>query len=190
MANGTGIKRKKGQKTKQTQAQIARREIVAKLFKRGYTEKQIQAKVKEDLGLRTYSGQTVHADIVAIKKLWQEQVIEDVDFQMRLELQRIDDIIVEAWEAWDKSKTDFKSKYKKQKGEVEIPKDQEVMKASIRKIEQGEKDEICYGDPRYLKVIGDQLAERRKLIGLYAPEKKDINGEFSFLSFLIDSSKE
>ena len=29
--------------------------------------------------------------------------------------------------------------------------------------------------------------ERRKLLGLYAPEKKDITGDVSFSSFLVES---
>ena len=43
------------------------------------------------------------------------------------------------------------------------------------------------GDPSYIAEIGKQLEERRKLLGLYAPEKKDINGNVSFASLLIES---
>lgn len=188
-------KKVKGQKSnKQTAAQIARRELVAKYYKRGYPERRIRAMVMDELSLARYSSQTVHADVQAIKRMWREEVIGDVDELLRVELKRIDDIIVELWEAWDKSKTDYKSKYKKQKGQIETPKEEdkrdrlEVMRASVRNIEQGEKEEICFGDPRYLAEIGKQLAERRKLLGLYAPEKKDINGEFSFLGFLMETN--
>ena len=43
------------------------------------------------------------------------------------------------------------------------------------------------GDPSYIGEIRKQLEERRKLLGLYAPEKKDINGNVSFASLLIES---
>lgn len=43
------------------------------------------------------------------------------------------------------------------------------------------------GDPSYIAEIRKQLEERRKLLGLYAPEKKDINGNVSFASLLIES---
>ncbi len=42
-------------------------------------------------------------------------------------------------------------------------------------------------DPRYITEIRQQLAERRKLLGMYAPEKKDISGEMNFASFLLES---
>ena len=46
---------------------------------------------------------------------------------------------------------------------------------------------IMLGDPSYIAEIRKQLEERRKLLGLYAPEKKDINGNVSFASLLIES---
>lgn len=126
---------------RQTKAQIARREIVARLFKRGYTEAQIRLAVMEELELETYSSQTVHADVVAIKKMWKKEVIEDVDAVMKIEIMRIDDQIRELWTAWEISK------------------------------EKG-----IY-DPRYISEMRQQLVERRKLLGLYAPEKKEITGK-------------
>lgn len=175
---------------KQTKAQIARRELVAKLFKRGYTEAQIRAEVMRELALKSYSSQTVHADVVAIKDMWRTEVLDDVDTAVKMELKRIDDQIKELWEAWEKSKTDYKSRYKKQKGEIEAEDASKAAqgKAKIKKLEQGEKEEICFGDPRYMAEIRQQLVERRKLLGLYAPEKKDISGDMSFLAFLMESS--
>lgn len=164
----------------QTKAQIARRELVARLFKRGYTEAQIRAEVMKELALKSYSSQTVHADVVAIKDMWRAEVLDDVDTAMRLELKRIDDQIKELWDAWEKSKTDYKSRYKKQKGEIEAEENAGKApqgKAKIKKLEQGEKEEICFGDPRYMAEIRQQLAERRKLLGLYAPDKREITGK-------------
>lgn len=43
------------------------------------------------------------------------------------------------------------------------------------------------GDPSYIAEIRKQLEERRKLLGLYAPEKKNISGDVSFASLLIES---
>ena len=31
--------------------------------------------------------------------------------------------------------------------------------------------------------------ERRKLLGLYAPEKREVSGEMSFAAFLMESGK-
>ena len=43
------------------------------------------------------------------------------------------------------------------------------------------------GDPSYIAEIRKQLEERRKLLGLFAPEMKDFNGNVSFASLLIES---
>ena len=53
--------------------------------------------------------------------------------------------------------------------------------------ERTETEVIMLGDPSYIAEIRKQLEERRKLLGLYAPEKKDINGNVSFASLLIES---
>lgn len=177
-----------GKANRQTKAQIARRHIVARLFMRGNTEAEIREKVIEELGLKTYSSQTVHADIVALKKMWHDEDMMEVDTAIKLELKRIDDQIRELWDAWEKSKTDYKTRYKKQKGEA-VGGDSGNQPVSIKtkKVEQGERDEVCFGDPRYMAEIRQQLVERRKLLGLYAPEKKDITGDMSFLAFLMES---
>jgi hypothetical protein len=43
------------------------------------------------------------------------------------------------------------------------------------------------GTSTYITEIRQQLQERRKLLGLYAPEKKDVSGGISFASFLMES---
>lgn len=53
--------------------------------------------------------------------------------------------------------------------------------------ERTETEVTRLGDPSYIAEIRQQLAERRKLLGLYAPEKKDISGDMSFAAFLIES---
>lgn len=43
------------------------------------------------------------------------------------------------------------------------------------------------GTVAYMSEIRQQLQERRKLLGLYAPEKKEVSGGISFASFLMES---
>lgn len=137
----------KPQDRRRQQVRLARLEIVATLYKRGYSIRKIQSEVMKRLDLRTYALGTVHSDIKILMEEWRENRIEDMDAALQLELERIDDMVKEAWEAWGKSKT----------------------------------------DPRYLEIINKLLIERRKLLGLYAPEKKDIQGGMSFASFLVES---
>ena len=54
-------------------------------------------------------------------------------------------------------------------------------------MEQQREEVICYGDPRYLEVVHKNLIERRKLLGLYSPEKKEISGDLSFTNLLMQT---
>lgn len=177
----------KAQDKKRNQLKLARLEIVAQLYKRGYSIRKIQSEVVKRLELKTYSLATVHKDIQTLLDEWRENRIEDMDAALQLELERIDDTVRELWEQWEKSKTDYTKTARKQKGSP--ARDNQTGQTSIRtyQTERTETEVIRLGDPSYISEIRQQLAERRKLLGLYAPEKKDISGGVSFTSFLIES---
>lgn len=44
------------------------------------------------------------------------------------------------------------------------------------KRQQNETNIVVCGNPAYMAEIRQQLVERRKLLGLYAPEKKELSG--------------
>ena len=177
----------KPQDIRQRQKKLARLEIVATLYKRGYSIRKIQSEVMARLDLKTYSVATVHSDIKSLLEEWRENRIEDMDAALQLELERIDDTVRELWEQWEKSKTDYTKTARKQKGSP--TRDEQTGQTSIRtyQTERTDTEVIRLGDPSYISEIRMQLAERRKLLGLYAPEKKDIQGGMSFASFLIES---
>lgn len=169
------------------QLKLARLEIVAQLYKRGYSIRKIQSEVVNRLELKTYSIATVHSDIKTLLEEWRENRIEDMDEALQLELERIDDTVRELWEQWEKSKTDYTKTARKQKGSP--ARDNQTGQTAIRtyQTERTETEIIRLGDPSYISEIRQQLAERRKLLGLYAPEKKDLTGNVSFASYLIES---
>ena len=169
------------------QAQIVRLDIIAGLYKRGYSYREIRNEVMARLDLQSYSLQTVHKDVNRLLGEWRKTRIENIDYALQLELQRIDDLIKEAWEAWDKSKTDYERKKAKQHGVPNVGEENKERSILTVKMEQQSEEVICYGDPRYLEIIHKLLIERRKLLGLYAPEKRDIQGGLTFTSFLIES---
>ena len=144
------------QDKKQRQMKLARLEIVAQLFKRGYSRRKIREEVKNRLDLKSYSLGTVQSDVQTLLAEWREDRIENTDDLVQLELERIDDAVRELWEQWEKT-------------------------------ERTETEVICLGDASYIAEIRKQLEERRKLLGLYAPEKKDINANGSFAAYLIES---
>lgn len=156
---------------KRRQNQLLRMDIEAPLYKRGYSIRAIADEVKARLDLPTLSTRTVHKDIQLLLAEWKEYRIANIDESIQLELERIDEVVREAWEAWDKSKTD----YQRRRAELK-----EMHNANGNKpnIETKHIDEVvCFGDPRYLEVIHKNLAERRKLLGLYSPEKRELTGK-------------
>ena len=177
----------KAQEKKRNQVKLARLEIVSGLFKRGYSRRTIQSEVMKRLDLPTYSLQTVQRDIQTLLEEWHESRLEDTDELVTLELARIDETCQELWEQWEKSKENFTKQTRKQKGSPS--RDAQTGQTSIRtyQTERTETDVQGLGDPAYITEIRRQLEERRKLLGLYAPEKKDVQGEISFASFLMES---
>lgn len=175
------------QNQKRNQVKLARLEIVAKLYKRGYSIRKIRDEVMRRLDLPTYSLQTVHKDVRTLLDEWRESRLDDLDDALELELQRIDDTVRELWEQWEKSKTDYSKTESKQKGSPSRDKDTGQTTIRTFQTERKETEVVSLGNPAYISEIRQQLAERRKLLGLYAPEKKDVQGTMSFASFLMES---
>lgn len=164
------------------QIKEARLVIVGELFKRGYSFREIREEVMQRERLATYSLQTVKKDVDHLLAEWRKTRVDDVDAAIQLELESIDAQLKELWTAWDRSKTDHKLKSKKQSGvaaktgKAVTAKGDVVDSSKIQttSIEQTEKDEINFGDPRYMDLINKLRMERRKLLGLYAVDKSEL----------------
>lgn len=162
------------QHRKQRQLREARLEIVAQLYKRGYSVRKIAKEVQARLQLaKVPNPSTIQSDIKKLLNEWREYRLDNIEDRMQLELERIDDCIIELWNAWEKSKTDYTQEQAKQKGS---PIAGDAKKNSITEIEQQRKEIRKFGDVSYITEIRQQLAERRKLLGLYAPDKREVTG--------------
>lgn len=160
------------------QQAVLRQNIVAELYKQGYTYREIREEVMKRLDMAKYSLNTVHADVQAILAEWRQMRNLNIEELQQLELQRIDATIKEAWEAWEKSKTDYDKKRSKQYGRPagEGGGDGEGGIETIG-VEQSREEMVMCGDVRYLDLIHKVSMERRKILGLYAPEKREITGK-------------
>lgn len=165
---------------------LARMEVVSELYKRGYSYREIQKEVITRLGLSSYALGSVHKDVQQLLAEWREYRITKVDEVLQLELERIDELIKEAWIAWEKSKEDYQRKRGKRQG---MPLDSGNGGIETLRVEEVNEDVTCYGDPRYLDVVNKNLIERRKLLGLYAPEKREVSSTLSFVDVLMESGK-
>lgn len=163
-----------------------RMDIIAPLFKRGWSYRDIREEVMARLDLQTYSLKTVKDDIDALLKEWRETRIEDMDLSMQLELQRIDDLIKEAWEAWEKSKEDYQKNKGVQHAVPGMPESPDESSVIVTRMAQSKEEVRSCGDPRYLELINKLLIERRKLLGLYAPEKRDVEMKTKLVANMSD----
>ncbi|MDR0384680.1 MAG: hypothetical protein LBH60_01230 [Prevotellaceae bacterium] len=166
------------QHKRQKQIKLARIEIVAELYKKGWSYRQIQREVMRRLNLKSYSTASIHKDVHGLLAEWRETRIESIDFAVQLELERIDDTIRELWAQWEKSKEDYTRTSNKRKGKP-VGGTSKPTETEIRTIEREtqETEMRCFGDVSYVSEIRAQLVERRKLLGLYAPEKRELTGK-------------
>lgn len=165
------------QQKKRRQLRLARLEIVAQMYKRGNSVRKIQAEVMARLDLKSYSLSVVDRDIKELLDEWREHRLDDVDLALQLELERIDDTVRELWSQWEKSKQDFTKTASKRKGERVNDKKSGESKIQTYQKEETETEVVQCGNPSYISEIRQQLAERRKLLGLYAPEKRELTGK-------------
>lgn len=167
----------KPQTKRRNQIQQGRLEIVAKLYKRGYSFRQIQAEVMTRLSLPTYSLRTVSRDIHCLLEEWRENRLTDMDKALQLELERIDETVRELWEQWEKSKEDYTATTNTRKGAPRRNEETGQRDIQTYSVEERSNNVVGLGNPSYITEMRNQLAERRKLLGLYAPEKKVIEGK-------------
>lgn len=171
----------KAQDRRKQQVMLARLEIVSQLYLRGNSIRKIRAEVMRRLDLKTYSVDTVHKDIKRLLAEWHESRLENIDDSIQLELTRIDETVCELWEQWEKSKQDYTKTSRKRKGapvrnNQQGDNGQQQQGNNIRTIwtEENSTEVQGLGDPSYIAEIRQQLAERRKLLGLYSAEKREI----------------
>lgn len=167
----------KAQIKRRNQAKLGRLEVLSKLYLRGYSVRGIRAEVMKRLSLETYSISTCQKDIHTLLDEWRENRLDDMDMALQLELERIDDTVRELWSQWEKSKEDYVRQVQSRKGSPK--RNQETGEETIKtyNVENTTTNIIGLGNPQYISEIRQQLAERRKLLGLYAAEKKELTGK-------------
>ena len=162
------------QDRRRRQLKTARLDIIAELYKRGYSLRKITEEVKRRLNIPKLAVSTTYNDVQTLLKEWRESRIENIDQALQLELERINDTTAELWEQWDKSKeeaqktTTTRSGRIKGKGNAGIETDA---------VSESRTNVGGLGNPAYIAEIRQQLIERRKLLGLYAPEARQVKSE-------------
>src|SRR4051812_640004 len=122
-----------------------RRADAAELYLKGWW----QSKIAEQLGVKQ---SCISKDIAVIHKQWLASAIEDVATLKQRELAKIDNLEVQYWEAWERSKKDYQQKTTKAKRTVATVKPGNETDGSGKPThqEQTVREMVAYGDPRFL----------------------------------------
>ena len=129
------------------------RELVAKLYVQGKSQDAIAAIISEQYKF-SITRQQISIDLKEIRKQWLESSVRDFDALKSEQLAKIDYMESEAWDAWEKSKTNSKSVTRKQGGKLSG--------------EVTTKVESLTGNPAYLNIVDRCIERRCRLLGLDA----------------------
>jgi len=147
----------------------ARLEIVAELYAKGKSYSKIREEVMARLGLKSYAKDTVAKDVKTLLKEWREARLEDTEEAVSLFLERNRKHYEETWDAWEKSKI-VETTTKLPPIPADAPEEAE------QNVEISVTETKCPGEWRFMDLLTKIEDQRAKILGLYAPEKKEISG--------------
>jgi len=147
-----------------------RRDKVIKMYLMGQTQSEIASEL-------SVSESVISKDIKKRKDEWKEKRADSFDEKMNEELAKIDLLQKEYWDAWIRSRTNYKKRGVKVKGPVSsnTPESQEITELEI----------VKDGNSRFLNGVMSCIDRRARLLGLDAPTKSII--EDTFLNFLMQT---
>jgi len=155
------VSTKKRLEIKQRQAQVS------DLSLKGYS----QTAIAKQLGV---TQATVSNDLKALREVWRASKIRDFDLDVSIELERLNLIEREMWEAWERSKKPSQSAVLIGEGVTQ----------PARKTLKNQN-----GDPRYMMVVLHCHQSRRELLALDPPkrdEPSDSEGRPMTISKLLE----
>lgn len=140
---------------------------VSDLLAKGFNNQQIIVAIKDRYGL-DWNMQKVNVVKQLLHKMWRCEIAHTMNDQIAREVATIDTQLREAWEAWEFSKKGIKhNKTRTENSKSEAPEMQYDLTEIINE------ENVTAGDIKFLQHINDLGKEKRKLLGLYAPEKKE-----------------
>lgn len=163
-------------------------QIVSELRLQGKSVRQIADAVTARLQLpKKVSTFTIHSDIKLLLQQWREDNNHNTEEWVQMEVARVDMLIAELFEAWEKSKTDYEQiRQRQERGHFEVPATDEaegnkpsgkrrIPSPYIKQV-QSKESVTNYGNVGYISEIRKLLEYRAKLLGLYAPDRKELTG--------------
>lgn len=145
---------------RRSSGELARdRRRISDLYLRGW----LQADIAKEIDR---SDATVSRDIKVLQRDWLKSALIDFDQAKARELAKIDDLERTYHEAWERSCEDAETTTQKMIG------DSKTGRKEMSKTAKGQA-----GDPRFLQGILQCIDRRCKLLGVDAPQRKEITGK-------------
>ncbi len=118
-----------------------------------YEQGMTQSEIARELGVHKSQ---ITRDMQAIRKKSMNRAAKTFESHVESQLNKLEMLEAEAWAAFEESR--------------------KVKKVTKKKGSRGEQEtetvEMRPGDPRYLKIVNDCIAQRNKILGLNAPTKR------------------
>jgi transposase len=136
--------------------------LISSMYLKGISQSEIAEKTGIDQA-------TVSRTLKALQSEWQTRAILNVDERKRMELERIDLVEREAWQAWEKSKGKKSEQFTRSKGR---PSKLDPTKMEMQpQIDVQNKQWEADGDAKYLTIVMQCVERRCKILGIDAPIK-------------------
>lgn len=152
------------------------RTLAMMLHLQDFSYKEIARIIEKETG-RSISYRQVGYDLKHVRDQWKDQRLDNYEKHIHEELARLDSLEMELWNSWRRSQEGSETKR---------------VEEVVREVMDDEGDDVDLemivakvvtttnkspGDTKYLQLIIQVQQERRKLLGLYAPAKLDIQQE-------------
>lgn len=152
------------------------RELAVRLSNQGFTHVEIADYIYNLTG-RELSPRMVGYDIQHVREDWANTAVENYNLYVQEELARLKSIEQELWQSWRASKGDVTQERVEKvaravRDEHEGADDEALVQIMVDRIITTTQQSV--GEVRFLELILKVQAERRKLLGLYAPARLDI----------------
>jgi hypothetical protein len=147
--------------------------IEARMYVRGKTQNEIRLELNKMYPDRPLSPKSIHMDLQAIQRMWQQSTLFDFNAAKAKELARLDEAEREAWDAWERSKE------KHVRVEYEVSDDQVPFSADkvadVRRKKRRKVIEATVGDIKYLEMVERMIKMRCDIVGLFEAKKVQID---------------
>lgn len=107
--------------------------------------------------------QQISLELQVIRSEWKASALRDFDAAKEQELAKLDNLEARFWEGWERSVLDREKRVK-----------ETIDKTDGSEVKRRTEKEGQAGDPRFLAGVHDCIAERCKILGVYAAAKLDV----------------